>query len=193
MVSQMEVFESVSNYILSKIDIHVSGACGPECAQPIECYYPVHQAYSACVSKKHAPIDHAMAAIIPGGVPRPVKSMAARKGYGLVYDRDIVTTWRLPNTASAYEVFFWEKEFERALGRNTMFVVLEAFYDEHPEICKPYGACTNNIQLTIWRQTTAMRSTSCRDSGPMWKVWALRWCPSPPLALCPTWSIASSA
>lgn len=106
MATQAQNFDAVSDYILSKIDIHVSGACGPSRTQPIECFYPVHQAYSASVSKKHAPIDDCMEDVVPGGVPRPVESLAAREGYGLVYDRDIVTTWRLPNTLTAYHVFF---------------------------------------------------------------------------------------
>jgi hypothetical protein len=130
----MQDFDAISDYLISRIDIHVSGACGPERALPIECFYPVHQAYVTACSKKHAPIDECMAAAIPGGVPRPVKSSAAKDGFGLVYDRDPVTTGRLPDTMSAYQVFFWEKEFERALGRNTMLVVLEAFYDAHSEI-----------------------------------------------------------
>ncbi|CZT21580.1 uncharacterized protein RCC_07444 [Ramularia collo-cygni] len=134
MASQAEDFNVLSDYILSKIDIHVSGACGPGRTQPIECYYPVHRAYSENISKKHASIDDRLKDFIPGGVPRPVESLAAREGYGLVYDRDIVTTWRLPAILSAYEIFFWEKEFERALGRNTMLVVLEAFYEANPAL-----------------------------------------------------------
>jgi hypothetical protein len=47
-----------------------------------------------------------MEAVVPGGVPRPIESSNAKDGYALVYDRDIVTTWRLPNIMSAYEVFF---------------------------------------------------------------------------------------
>lgn len=98
-------FEAVSDYILSKISIQVSGACGPERTQPIECFYPVHQAYRDDV-KKRGPLDHPIAAIIPGAVPRAVKSTAAATGRGLVYDRDICTTWRLPSTMAAYQIFF---------------------------------------------------------------------------------------
>lgn len=128
-------FEAVSDYILSKIDIHVSGACGPQRSQPIDCFYPVHKAYSPRASKsKNAHIDHSMAAFIPGAVPRTIESTAAKDGLGIVYDRDIITTWRLPDTISAYQIFFWEKEFESSLGRNTMLVVLEAFYDCEPGI-----------------------------------------------------------
>lgn len=110
MATPEEDFDGISDYILSRIDIQVSGACGPGRTQPMECYSPVHQAYRVNASKKHAAIDDCMAAIVPGAVPRPVKSLVAKEGYGLVYDRDIITTWRLPTTLAAYEVFFWEKE-----------------------------------------------------------------------------------
>lgn len=139
MAKQTQDFDAVADYILSKIDIHVSGACGPGRAEPLECFYPVHQAYSDNLSKKHAPVADCMKNVVPGGVPRPIESVATGEGYGLVYDRDIITTWRLPTVLSAYEIFFWEKEFERALGRNTMFVVLEGFFDAYPEICKLFG------------------------------------------------------
>lgn len=98
--------EAVFDYILAKLEIHVSGACGPPRSQPIECFYPIHQAYNADSSNKHGPLDHCMSAAIPGAVPRPIKSAAASDGYGLVYDRDIITTWRLPSTLSAYDIFF---------------------------------------------------------------------------------------
>ncbi|SMR59902.1 unnamed protein product [Zymoseptoria tritici ST99CH_3D1] len=106
MASQSTNLEDVADFLLSKVDIQVSGACSVSRTQPIECYYPFHRPYSAHGSKKHAPIDMCMEAIVPGGVPRPVESAAAKDGYALVYDRDIVTTWRLPNVMAAYEVFF---------------------------------------------------------------------------------------
>lgn len=48
-----------------------------------------------------------MAAVMPGGaVARPVRSAANESGYALVYDRDIVTTWRIPSPRVARDIFF---------------------------------------------------------------------------------------
>ncbi|KJY02294.1 hypothetical protein TI39_contig69g00009 [Zymoseptoria brevis] len=116
MASQSTNLEDVADFLLSKVDIQVSGACSVSRTQPIECYYPFHRPYSAHGSKKHAPIDTCMEAIVPGGVPRPVESAVAKDGYALVYDRDI------------------EKVFENALGQETVLIVLEAFMDEYPDI-----------------------------------------------------------
>lgn len=106
MASLAHDFERVSDCILSRVELNVSGACGPARETPLDCFHPVHQAYSNDISKKHAPIDVSMATIIPGGVPRPIESAACSQGHALVYDRDIITTWRLPDAMSAYQIFF---------------------------------------------------------------------------------------
>lgn len=100
----------IYDLLVSKLDITISGACGPHRTQPLECYYPDHRSYTSDNSKKHAPIDLAMETVAPGGAPRLVdsaKGCAYRNDHqALVYDRDIVTTWRLPSLMAAYEVFF---------------------------------------------------------------------------------------
>ena len=77
---------STADLLLSKLNIHVSGASGPKREEPIECFRPIHQAYHSAL--------------------RTVDSSVAKDGVAVVYDRDIVTTWRLPSSMSAYEVFF---------------------------------------------------------------------------------------
>lgn len=108
-------------WLLSKINIHVSGACGPRREQPIECYYAMHQAYH-----QHCTPSSSQSS----SRPRCVPSSSTRGGTAIVFDKDIVSTWRLPNTMAAYEVFYFEKAFECALGQGTMLVAIEAFLDQ---------------------------------------------------------------
>jgi len=37
---------------------------------------------------------------------RRMESARARNGSAVVFDRDVVTTWRLPSPMAAYEIFF---------------------------------------------------------------------------------------
>jgi hypothetical protein len=45
-------------------------------------------------------------------------SAAMKDGTAVVYYRDIVTTWRLPDSMAAYEIYFSEKAYEAALGQE---------------------------------------------------------------------------
>jgi len=94
--------EEIADFLLNNINISVSGACGPLREQPIQCYYPTYQKYRN--ASAHPTLSTSIA--IPGGVPRAIDSMAAREGVAIVYDRDLLTTWRLPTPIAAYEVFF---------------------------------------------------------------------------------------
>jgi hypothetical protein len=124
--------ESVTDFLFLNINIQVSGGCGPYRTEPNQCYHPFHRPYrSGAVRRKSVPIDACMAAVMPGGaVPRAVVSDAVDSGQAVVYDRDIVSTWRIPSPRIAQQVFFWEKAFEHALAQETMFVAIEAFVDD---------------------------------------------------------------
>jgi len=108
---------NLTDLLLSTLTIHVSGACGPHHVQPIECYYPVHHSYqSDALACRTAAATAAGSG--PGWPPSPsppanrnggmrrLPSAKTPNGQALVYDRDIVTTWRLPSPLAAYEVFF---------------------------------------------------------------------------------------
>lgn len=88
-----------ADFILSKLDIYPSGACGPRRDAPIDCFKPIHQPYHHESHHDHAALASLMASTVPGSIPRAI-------GDAVVYDRDIVTTWRLPSCLAAYEVFF---------------------------------------------------------------------------------------
>ena len=89
------------------LNIHVSGA-GPKRREPLECFRPVHQSYfrGHDANRSSQPIASAMHASIPGGTLRTIPSAAMKDGSAVVYDRDIVTTWRLPSSMAAYEIYF---------------------------------------------------------------------------------------
>ena len=116
---------------MSRLNIHVSGI-GPKRIRPIDSFKSFHQAYPSSPRPNPPPIESTIRASLPGGSIRTIKSSATCEGTALVYDRDVVTTWRLPSTMAAYDVFFLEKAFEAALGQETMVVAIEAFLDAGP-------------------------------------------------------------
>jgi hypothetical protein len=116
------------DFIMQRVNIHVSGI-GPKRIKPIDNFKPFHQAYHSSPRPNPLPIESTIRASLPGGSVRTIKSGATYDGSAIVYDRDVVTTWRLPNTLAAYDVFFLEKAFEAALGQETMVVAVEAFLD----------------------------------------------------------------
>lgn len=83
----------------------VTGA-GPKRNEPIECFRPVHQAYSRPHNDRSLPITSTIRAQMPLGAMRTVDNAYSDDGTALVYDRDVVTTWRLPSSMAAYEVYF---------------------------------------------------------------------------------------
>jgi hypothetical protein len=93
--------------LYSNLNIHVSGA-GPKRREPLECFRPVHQSYfrGDDANRSSRPIASAMHASIPGGTLRTIPSAAMKDGAAVVYDRDIVTTWRLAGSMAAYEIYF---------------------------------------------------------------------------------------
>ena len=93
------------NSIFPRLNIHVTGA-SPKRREPIECFRPVHQAYSQGHASISPPIASTMRAQMPFGAMRAVDSAYSNDSTALVYDRDVITTWRLPSTMAAYEVYF---------------------------------------------------------------------------------------
>lgn len=125
----MDLFDQLVEEIFTRTDIYVSGAVGPQREAPIECFRPIHQAYNT-------PPRSAQAVLDPSDEPASPTSQSTlhmlqkrqgRKPASLVIDRDIVTTWRLPSTMAAYEVFLWERAFHEAIGRETIYETIEAF------------------------------------------------------------------
>lgn len=96
---------SITDYLLSRLNIHVSGACGPKRQNPLETFQPIHQPYQRSATPASRPIPASLGAD-PTGALRAVSSSAATDGLAYVLDKDMVSTWRLPNTMTAYEVFF---------------------------------------------------------------------------------------
>lgn len=95
------------NDLYSSLTVRVAGA-GPRREEPLECFHPVHQSYTRendpdQPSRSAASIINAY---IPGGTPRTIPSSAMKDGAATVYDRDIVTTWRLPGAQAAHEIYF---------------------------------------------------------------------------------------
>ena len=86
--------ESVFDVLMSRLNIHVSGGTGPKRSEPIECFRPVHQAYERPAHTDINPI---------GG---SIRCLDTKSHHAIVYDRDVVATWRMPSTMAAYEIFF---------------------------------------------------------------------------------------
>ena len=100
--------DHIADFLLKQTNIHVSGACSPHHTTPIECYYPQHHSYqNDSTSQAHGPNAPLLDPVLPGGgCMRRLESLRARDGHAVVYDRDMVTTWRLPSPMATYEVFF---------------------------------------------------------------------------------------
>ena len=132
------------DFFMPRLNIHVSGT-GPKHIRPIDSFKPFHQAYSHTARPNPLPIESTIRASLPGGSMRTIKSGATSDGTAIVYDRDVITTWRLPNTLASYDVFFLENAFEAALGQETMAVAIEAFLDtvqaDIGQLCRFSEAC----------------------------------------------------
>ncbi|KAI6794426.1 hypothetical protein KC363_g7973 [Hortaea werneckii] len=104
--------------LFDAINITVSGACGPLRESPIQCYYPTHQSYADESKPCNSPPGNPPTCAIPGGVPRIVKSMLAKDGKAIVFDRDV------------------ERAFETALAHETLLVAIEAFVEDGEGDCQ---------------------------------------------------------
>jgi hypothetical protein len=83
---------SLVEQLISGVAILVSGACGPNHAEPYELTQPSVRAYNEHNHRGD------------GNSVRLVLSPRAKDGVAIIQDQYIVTTWSLPN--SPYEVFF---------------------------------------------------------------------------------------
>ncbi|TKA29496.1 hypothetical protein B0A50_03509 [Salinomyces thailandicus] len=151
--------DHIAKALLSAINLSVSGASGPSRDSPIQCYYPSHQSYQREAANTGIPRQHRTppSAAVPGGTPRAVESSMAKDGFATVYDRDIVTTWRLPSPMAAYEdVMFDDEHFDTevaleelgnylaGLGKQTVTVGLSAIEDDMVE---EYRQMVEGLQL----------------------------------------------
>ena len=114
-------------YDLFKVlNIHITGPSLPEREAPIHCFRPVVRPYYR--PDHQTPRDHSLYATLQGGSLRTVDAVDG--GDAVVYDRDVSAVWRLPSMMAAYQVYFWEKAFEAAVGQEVMLIAVEAFWAE---------------------------------------------------------------
>ncbi|KAK1081909.1 hypothetical protein LTR33_004307 [Friedmanniomyces endolithicus] len=113
-----EQLPTIDTWILEQLNIHVYSPCIPQRQEPLDCYMPSHVGYALRCQDVPA-IDGIMQAAVPGAAPRQIQR---GDGVAWVYDRDVVTTWRLPDA------------FESALARETVWIAIEAFLDANPDI-----------------------------------------------------------
>ncbi|KAK0346675.1 hypothetical protein LTR91_014249 [Friedmanniomyces endolithicus] len=124
MDDSQEQLPTIDTWILEQLNIHVYSPCIPQRQEPLDCYMPSHVGYALRCQEVPA-IDGIMQAAVPGAAPRQIQR---EDGVAWVYDRDVVTTWRLPDLRAAYEAF------ESALARETVWIAIEAFLDANPDI-----------------------------------------------------------
>lgn len=103
MASAGEEEASLADRLLNTINIHVHSPCIPPRQQPLDCYMPHHVAYTSHHHDQVPCIDPIMQSAVPGAAPRRIER---EDGEAWVYDRDVVTSWRLLDVRRAYEVFF---------------------------------------------------------------------------------------
>jgi hypothetical protein len=94
--------QTLINAIFDRLNIHVYGACIPYRDKPLDVYSPVHLPYPERAGPHY--IDAGIRARAPGAQPRQFENEDGEKSW--IYDRDVVTTWRLPDPQTAYEMFF---------------------------------------------------------------------------------------
>lgn len=116
---------TIQDYLLSRVNIHVTGPAFPHREEPLQCYIPLHRSYS----RTSPPPPSWHRPLIPGSSVRTVPSAEAKDGQAFVYDKDIVHIWRLDKTMQAYEVFFWEKALEAAVGQEVLSVAMERWLE----------------------------------------------------------------
>ncbi|KAI7204163.1 hypothetical protein D0869_02272 [Hortaea werneckii] len=137
----------IADLFLDAINITVSGACGPLRESPIQCYYPTHQSYADESKPRNSRPGNQPVCVIPGGVPRVVKSMLAKDGTAIVFDRDV------------------ERAFETALAHETLLVAIEAFVEEdgkgdcRDEVLKDFAGFLANLGM----QTVTIGLASLED------------------------------
>lgn len=135
---------TVHDYLSTHVNILVTGPAFPHREEPLQCYVPIHSS----LRRNHAaatvqPVTQELLQrpLIVGGTPRRIPSSQAKDGQAVVYDKDVVYTWRLGSTLHAYEVFFWEKALEGSIGQEVLSVAIEAWLGE-----QHVGTCGSAIE-----------------------------------------------
>lgn len=106
---------TLESFLLTHLSIHVTGPSFPHRSEPLKCYIPLHRSY---------PRDPGA----PNAWRGAQRIIADGERGAVVYDKDMATTWRLGGgTMRAYEVFFWEKALEAAVGQEVLGVVVEGW------------------------------------------------------------------
>ena len=102
----MDSLESIADFLLSRINIYVSGACGPQREAPLECFVPVHRPYNRARTIFEHPLAGDMSIMYGGGSLRILRNTSEVDRFSFVHDIDLVSTWRLPGNMAAHEVYF---------------------------------------------------------------------------------------
>ena len=123
--SQYTDADHIADYLLSCLNIHVTGACGPKRLQPIETFRPIHQSYHRPINPDQPPISAAMDSSLPGGSLRTVNTSMADSGVAVVYDRDVVSTWRMPSESPSPKLRGFVSGLSAALSSSTRGTILE--------------------------------------------------------------------
>lgn len=88
--------KSIAAHIQDHITVHVYGAAASPYENPIQSLRPVFGSYRHMQSSHdNSPIAIALRRILPGGSLRIVQTSRAPSGKGIVFDRDLFSTWRL--------------------------------------------------------------------------------------------------
>ncbi|CAK1366026.1 uncharacterized protein RHO25_010799 [Cercospora beticola] len=120
-------FDSVVEFLSNHLDIHPSGAIGPSRNSPVDCYMPVHSSYTRSQGYPRAQEGRGQAGNTLLRGERRTEEKA------LIFDRDIINTWRFSDLSAAKEVFLCEQAFQRAIAQETAFIVVEAFLEKEVE------------------------------------------------------------
>lgn len=99
--SNIHQVEVIYDFLSNKTRVQLAGACGPHREDVLGCWTPIHSTYNSKV-KSRPSVD----ALMYGGAARVVQSDNAQNGQALIYDRDIITMWKLKDFAAANEVYF---------------------------------------------------------------------------------------
>ncbi|GIZ47619.1 hypothetical protein CKM354_001070700 [Cercospora kikuchii] len=115
-------FDSVVEFLSNHLDIHPSGAIGPSRNSHIDCFMPVHSSYTRSQRYQRGQAGNTLL--------RGERRVAEK---AIIFDRDIINTWRFSDLSAAKEVFLCEQAFQRAIAQETAFIVIEAFLEKEVE------------------------------------------------------------
>ena len=139
---------TIHDFLLTHLNIHVTGPSFPHREAPMQCYMPIRRDLNhpnPCPPQstqpshlQHSPYSNSLATnnslhlsrpLVPGASARHIPSAEAKTGHAVVYDKDASCIWKFGSTMQAYEVFFWEKALEAAVGQEVLGVAIEGWLD----------------------------------------------------------------